>query len=395
MQIRCRDLQQVPIWLGNHRDGETYYRVDVPARLTGGRSVPALEAGIDDGAAPADLALDLADCAVMRRVALAPALTIRGAGTPTIIRFAGSCVVGLHRLIAGMRAAGLAVFLEADDDWTAIPDPAFLARGWRLVGEHRDRAPVEWRVRRLAQSQAFIRAARNASGVVVSTPALGAVMRRYNAATHVLPNAVDPADFPSVPRPSDGPIRIGFAGSFSHYVDDITLALPGLIACARLPEVELHFFGSHPRYAEGPSCRQPGVYAWRGISYQYHPKMDFAPYRAAIGILDVAVAPQEDTAFNRARSAAKWLEHGMHGTAMVVSDMPAYAPVEHGRTGLKARAADEFAAHLLRLVGDADLRHRIGAAARAEVLRAHSMTVRAPAWQAFVAAARTAVTASA
>ena len=168
-------------------------------------------------------------------------------------------------------------------------------------------------------------------------------------------------------------------------MDDLALALPGLLACARLPNVELHFFGSHPRYAEGTAYWRPGQYAWQGIEYFYHPKMDYASYRSAIGILDVAVAPQADTPFNKARSAAKWLEHSMHRTAMVLSDAPAYAPVTHGVTGFKALTPSEFATHLLRLVADAELRARIGAAAHAEVLRAHSVAARLSAWRDFLA----------
>lgn len=389
MHIQFRDLQQGPVWLGCQGDAQAYYRMDVPARITGGRSVGALACATGTAPSPADLALDLSDCAVMRRVAAVPAPTISGAGTPTIIRFAGICLIGFHRLIAAWREAGVPVFLETDDDWTVFPDAAkglgaVASRGAGVRGADDLDGVKEWRMQRLACRAAFIRAARAATGVVVSTPTLVELLRPYNTNVALLPNAIDPEDFAVVPRPADGPLRIGFAGGTLHYVDDLALALPGLIACARLPSVELHFFGSHPRHAEGPGCHQPGVYAWRGISYRYHPKMNYASYRSAIGILDVAVAPQVDTAFNRARSAAKWLEHAMHGTAMVVSDMPAYGPVEHGRTGLKARTAEEFAAHLLRLVGDADLRRRIGAAARAEVLRAHSITARAPAWRTFL-----------
>ena len=42
---------------------------------------------------------------------------------------------------------------------------------------------------------------------------------------------------------------------------------------------------------------------------------------------------------------------------------------------------------MLRLVGDAALRHRIGEAARAEVLAKHTLEARRPLWEALVAEA--------
>ena len=51
----------------------------------------------------------------------------------------------------------------------------------------------------------------------------------------------------------------------------------------------------------------------------------------------MAVAPlSPGDPVNRGRSASKWMEHGLHGTAMVVQDLAPYACVEDGVTGLKA-----------------------------------------------------------
>jgi hypothetical protein len=67
-----------------------------------------------------------------------------------------------------------------------------------------------------------------------------------------------------------------------------------------------------------------------------------------------------------------------------VSDLPPYADMEHGVTGFKACTPEEFRVYLGRLVEDAALREHIGLAARAEVLRAHTSTVRAQEWGAFL-----------
>ena len=55
--------------------------------------------------------------------------------------------------------------------------------------------------------------------------------------------------------------------------------------------------------------------------------------------------------------------------------------------GLKATTPEEWTEQVLRLVGDAALRKRIGEAAREQVLAEHTIEARAPAWRAFVAEA--------
>ncbi len=136
--------------------------------------------------------------------------------------------------------------------------------------------------------------------------------------------------------------------------------------------------------------RAAGIYTFGGVSYHYHPQVEeFLRYHQAIGILDIAVAPLAPTAFNRCRSGSKWLEHSLHETAMVVSDLEPYAAVQDGVTALKAQPTlAAWHACLKRLITDAELRRRIGAAARAEVLRMHTVEAWRPAWCAWLEATR-------
>jgi glycosyltransferase involved in cell wall biosynthesis len=177
---------------------------------------------------------------------------------------------------------------------------------------------------------------------------------------------------------------VGFAGSITHNRDDLDIALPALLECGRLPHVELHFWGAHPRFRDGHA--RAGLLSYAGVPYHYHGEVpDFFTYHRQIGLLDVAVAPLADTIWNRCKSGCKWLENALHGTPMVVSDLPPYADVEQGVTGLKARTVEQFRQGLRRLVNDADLRQRIGGAARAAVLQAHTLTARTPVWRALLA----------
>lgn len=358
-----------PLWVDPIQDPSGYYRCAIPCRLTSG---------------------------TIMRLEQATALLAQGrpvrdwAGVPTIVRFGEDPLGAFVPLVAALRAAGVPTWLDIDDHFGAAP-PDFLIRvshehtGLRLPDD------AHWRgvmARAAAEERAAFTAAMTAAtGVIATTRALAAVARWHTANVVVLPNCIDLRDAPATPPRPVGRLRIGFAASHFHHIEDRDLYLPALLDIARRPEVELHYFGGHPRYREGPACWPGGTYALGGVRYHFHPGMAFPRFLEAIGILDIAIAPRVDTPLNRCRSAVRWIEHSLHGTPMVVSDIPPFGPVAHGRTGFKVRTADEFHRYLLRLVEDAALRRRIGEAARAEVLRAHTPAAVIDRWRAFVAGA--------
>ena len=101
-------------------------------------------------------------------------------------------------------------------------------------------------------------------------------------------------------------------------------------------------------------------------------------YPAAMTLMDIALAPAGKGNFFRGKSDLRFLEAGALGIA-TVGDPDVYPSIEHGVTGFHAADAAAAREHLLALVDDADLRGRVGDAARAYVERERSMTVMAPA----------------
>ena len=98
-----------------------------------------------------------------------------------------------------------------------------------------------------------------------------------------------------------------------------------------------------------------------------------------IATLDMALAPLENSRFNRSKSALKWMEHSLHGTPMVLSDVPCYREAaDDGLTALFAADATRFARQLRRLADDPALRLDIGLRARGEVLARHTIDRRVP-----------------
>jgi glycosyltransferase involved in cell wall biosynthesis len=102
-------------------------------------------------------------------------------------------------------------------------------------------------------------------------------------------------------------------------------------------------------------------------------------YPAAMAAFDVALAPAAPSAFFTAKSDLRFLEAAALGVP-VVADPAVYSAVVHGETGLHAATADAAREHLLTLIDDAGLRHRLGTAARAYVERERSSAAAARAW---------------
>lgn len=376
-----------PVWIADCGPGGPYYRADVPAALTGGKSTDSLSVALPGRGTPSSERADdvLALLPRIREISLVYT------GSPMIFCPAHLNTERLSGLMRSIIAAGGDAWMESDDDILSLPLATYrqiiLDRDPGAVNapDGTPQPEVAWRTAQATAQLYYARVAAAASGIIVSTPRLAEVLRPYNAQIRVLPNLINPDHFVRVQRPADGTVRLGYGGTVSHNGADLAVAWPALAACARLPRVELHFWGLHPRSSES---QEAGPYEHEGVRYHYHAGLPFFAYHQAIGMLDVAVAPLADIPFNEAKSPCKWLEHSLHETPMVLSDLEPYRCVQDGVTGLKARSADEFAVQLRRLVEDGELRTRIGQAARAEVLRRHTPQAQGPAIRALFAELR-------
>lgn len=83
---------------------------------------------------------------------------------------------------------------------------------------------------------------------------------------------------------------------------------------------------------------------------------------------DIGIMPLEDSLWNRGKGGYKLLQYMAAGLPAVASPVGINSEiVRDGENGYLAHSADTWRAQLLELAQDADLRHRIGQAARATV----------------------------
>lgn len=96
---------------------------------------------------------------------------------------------------------------------------------------------------------------------------------------------------------------------------------------------------------------------------------DLDEYWTMLGGSNINLAPLTPGAFNDAKSEIKWMEAGMLGVPSIVSSSKVYDErVRDGVDGFVAHDIEGWRRALERLADDADLRARMGAAARRRAL---------------------------
>lgn len=159
-----------------------------------------------------------------------------------------------------------------------------------------------------------------------------------------------------------GPLRLGYFSGTTTHDDDWRWVAPAVAeVMATHPEVELWLGGHLPEVAE------LGPFADRMT------RLEVMPWTELLGVLrdiDVNLAPLEPgSRFNEAKSAIKWLEAGLVGTATVASPTPPFVEaVSHGRNGMLAETTQEWVSALNRLVDEPGLRATLGRRARRDAL---------------------------
>lgn len=339
------DPVAVPVFYPADSYGSGWYRCVLPARATGAEVRPN---GL-------------------------PVLTSKRTGLPLLYGLVGPVNVWqrpadltLTATMRAIQAGGREAWIELDDDIWALDARNPLARPW--TPERR---------------QACTAAIKCADGVTVSTPRLAEVVAKWNRNIHVCPNGVEPNDFQGEARVDDGVLRVGWVGSYSHLAD-MEQVLPALHQIGTTyPNVEIVFQGYDPFQGLGPKEQETGWREFHGLKYLYLGwTFDLLEHYRRIAMMDVTVAPVLDTPFNQAKSPIKWFEHSLYATPMVVSGVRCYTEsVRHGETAFVAKSPRDWLKYLTALVKDADVRRRMGEAARTEVLAKHTMAHRAAVWR--------------
>jgi len=271
----------VTFWTGGYAYAR-YLRVEMPAQALGA-------AVADPAQRPSDpLSLQQGKVAVWQRV-----------GT-----------MARANLMAEQKQNGIKVILETDDDYTAM---------------HREHSWVEHLTPNFPPEQDCVELHRMVAGycdrVIVTTPYLQRIYRQFNDDVVVVPNAVNPSDWPAMPaRDESDPLVFAWIGSGDHYAERAMAAR----AFERLEE----------RAADGKvRC------VWMGVEPfgTFRHFIDHVPWidnwhewrQAAVDLrIDVGIAPLNQDALNRGRSDLKAIEYAWLGALPLVQKHLAYDTVQ-------------------------------------------------------------------
>jgi len=138
----------------------------------------------------------------------------------------------------------------------------------------------------------------------------------------------------------EGEVRIGYAGSMSHYGDVEMLTKVLTKVAGRYPETKFCFFSQPP--PQMFSIPKERIEYYQQVSpLSRETSADFMlRYYSCLKALDIdiALAPLERHIFNKSKSAVKMLEYGMTGVPIVASNYGPYNLYE----GSTFRCSDDY-----------------------------------------------------
>jgi processive 1,2-diacylglycerol beta-glucosyltransferase len=269
----------------------------------------------------------------------------------------------VEALIAQIREAGACLLYSIDDNLLDLD----------LSGGFRSSFTLE-------QLTVIRLLAREADGLLVSTPALAERLRRMNEAIYVLPNALDERLFPDPAlraATATRPLVVGYMGTFTHD-DDLYLILEALRAHAG--HIELQLVGGISDAAILKGFQPLSIQVLNPAGHHEYP--DFIRWMGSALQWDLGLAPLEDTPFTRCKSDIKFLDYSLMGIPGIYSRVEAYRhTVQHGVTGwLAGNTVSDWRDGLAELIHQPDLRRRLALSAGQWVGANRTLAVCATQW---------------
>ncbi len=276
---------------------------------------------------------------------------------PLLVRTAD---LAAHRLVRELRRQSIPYGFYLDDNfWLLDPDTE--------IGRYYAGRALRQRLEQIV---------RGAHTVIASTPLLRDYVRRFNRATIQLESFFDFSlvpELPSVQR-TRATVRGGFAAS-AHRGSDLEPVLADIVSALQAhPELEFEIIGVD----DDALARHPRIRTFAYLD-SYAEYSRFQRRRA----WDFGLAPLGGALSNLYKTDNKFREYAAHGIPGIYQDLPPYAAVRDGETGLLAGGTRTWRDAIELYVSDPALRERVRVAARADAEDRCSLDKIAPLWAEF------------
>lgn len=229
----------------------------------------------------------------------------------------------------------------------------------------------------------------NADLVTASTEFLADEYRQINSNVIVLPNCVNPDDWPKPKRNEGDKVRIGVVGSTAYY-HDFDIIEPVIKELDDDPNIQLVLFGLHSKEHRKSNPKVDEVHKreysfWDTLKNVEHaPWCQMTEYFKTLNDLrlDLMIIPRRESDFNRAKSNLKFLEAAMLDIPCIVSSFDG-APYEKdidGTNGILVKDHTKWKEEIYNLVNNKNLRVKMGKKAHEYVLKNYNIADNAHKW---------------
>ncbi|MBI4847615.1 MAG: glycosyltransferase [Nitrospirae bacterium] len=206
------------------------------------------------------------------------------------------------------------------------------------------------------------------SGVITSTQYLADELKKYNRRVFLFPNLLDPKIWNAAReerRGNSGRLNICCIGT-GIMPENLRLIVPAMEYCQKAygRDVIFHLWGND-RYIENDVRSLKNVKLIDG-------KVAYTKFAARLqaSCFDMAIAPLSDSMFNRAKSNIKYLEYSISGIPALFSRVRPYGSLNDGGSCmLVENDPDDWRDKIAKLIGSEELRQRLSAQARDDVLK--------------------------
>ena len=215
---------------------------------------------------------------------------------------------------------------------------------------------------------------KNADMVTTTTEFLADEYRKLNPNVVVLPNFINPEDFPKKKANRGKKVRIGVIGSVGlDNTGDIDHIKDVIYELSEREDVTLVLMGQ-PTH-EG---------FWKDVQVEAHPFVHIWDYFKQLADLklDMVLIPRADTYFNRAKSNVKFLEMSMLEIPCIAQTFDdKKSPYDKdGEYMILANKQDEWIHEINEMIKDKELRRMVGKRAKKYVLKNYN-TDKAKLWK--------------
>ncbi|MBK6542327.1 MAG: glycosyltransferase family 4 protein [Flavobacteriales bacterium] len=179
--------------------------------------------------------------------------------------------------------------------------------------------------------------------------------RGFNKRVEVVPTTIDTDEYKPAPRRGGGPVCIGWSGSITT-IQHFQYALPALrILKERFGDrITIRVIGD-------------GTYSEPSLGIQGQPWRRDTEV-ADLAAFDIGIMPLPDDEWARGKCGLKGLQYMGMGIPAIMSPVGVNGTIiTDGVNGFLASSTEEWVAKVSRLIEDAELRQRIGSAARRSV----------------------------